>query len=133
MPNKAFFHQNLKLLGLGRQFGQINFGAFGHFGTVSPLSMFSINLFLFLQKTKPVYILIPNIYLGLGFEFGPTGYQAYPAKVTPVCLRFERSKMRVASIGGQVSALASGHISAQARSFLRSCMPYPRGIDGETK
>ena len=27
-PNEAFFHQNPKLLGLGRQFGQINFGAF---------------------------------------------------------------------------------------------------------
>ena len=26
MPNEAFFHQNL---GLGRQFGQLNFGAFG--------------------------------------------------------------------------------------------------------
>jgi hypothetical protein len=48
--NEAFFHQNLKLLGWRRQFGQINFGAFGvfstnlsapifrpaHFGTVSP-------------------------------------------------------------------------------------------------
>jgi hypothetical protein len=28
-PNEAFFHQNLKLLDLGKQFGQINFGAFG--------------------------------------------------------------------------------------------------------
>ena len=27
--NEAFFHQNPKLLVLGRQFGQINFGAFG--------------------------------------------------------------------------------------------------------
>ena len=40
-----------------------------HFGTVIPLSMFSINQ-LFLQKTKPLY---PNpkylFYLGLGFEF----------------------------------------------------------------
>ena len=31
MPNKAFFHQYPKLLGLGRQFGQINFGTFGVF------------------------------------------------------------------------------------------------------
>ena len=30
-PNEAFFHQNPKLLGLGRQFGQINFGAFAVF------------------------------------------------------------------------------------------------------
>ena len=29
MPNEAFFHQNPKLLGLDRQFGQINFGTFG--------------------------------------------------------------------------------------------------------
>ena len=27
-PNEAFFHRNPKLLGLGRQIGQINFGAF---------------------------------------------------------------------------------------------------------
>ena len=37
-----------------------------HFGTVSPLSMFSINQPLFLQKTKP---LNPNPkYLGLGLN-----------------------------------------------------------------
>ena len=29
MPNEAFIHWNSKLLGLGRQFGQIDFGAFG--------------------------------------------------------------------------------------------------------
>ena len=34
-PNEAFFHQNPKLLGLDRQFGQVNFGAF---------SVFSANL-----------------------------------------------------------------------------------------
>ena len=28
-PNVAFFHRNPKLLSLGRQFGQIYFGAFG--------------------------------------------------------------------------------------------------------
>ena len=32
---------------------------------------FSIIQPLFLQKTKPFYIQIPNIYLGLVFEFGP--------------------------------------------------------------
>jgi hypothetical protein len=30
-PNEAFFHQNSKLLELGRQFELINFGAFGVF------------------------------------------------------------------------------------------------------
>ena len=63
-PNEAFFHGNPKLLGSGRQFGQISFlgiwGIFGqyistHFSTVSPLSIFSINPPLFLQKTKPLY------------------------------------------------------------------------------
>ena len=34
------------------------------------VSMFSINQPLFLQKLS-FYIQIPNIYLGLGFEFGP--------------------------------------------------------------
>jgi hypothetical protein len=31
MPDEAFFHQNPKLLGLCRQFGQINFAAYGEF------------------------------------------------------------------------------------------------------
>ena len=31
MPNDVFFHRNPKLFGLGRQFGQINYGAFGVF------------------------------------------------------------------------------------------------------
>jgi hypothetical protein len=30
-PNEAFFHQNPKLMGFGRQFGQMNFSAFGVF------------------------------------------------------------------------------------------------------
>ena len=76
-PNEAFFHPKAKLLGLGRQFGQISFGAFGVLSadlsapilvnTLSLLSMFSINQPLFLQKTKPLYIYLG---LGLGFEFG---------------------------------------------------------------
>ena len=40
-----------------------------HFGTVSPLAMFSIIQPLFLQKNKPLYP-HPNKYLGLRFEFG---------------------------------------------------------------
>ena len=78
-PNEAFFHQNPKLLGLGQTIWPDKFwGIWGifeqfigtHFGTVSPLSMFSINQPLFLQKII-LYIQIPNIYLSLGFEFGP--------------------------------------------------------------
>ena len=53
-------HVNPELLGLGRQIGQISSGAFEvtistHFGTVSPLSMFTVIQSLFLQKTKPLY------------------------------------------------------------------------------
>jgi hypothetical protein len=82
VDNEAFFHQNPKLLGLGRQFGQIIFGAFGvfsadlstfntHFGTVSSLSIrFPLINFYFYKKLS-LYIQIPNIYLGLGFEFWP--------------------------------------------------------------
>ena len=53
-PNEAFFHQNPKLWadkfwgiwGIIKQFIST------HFGTVSPLSMFSINQELFLQKNQ---------------------------------------------------------------------------------
>ena len=57
--NEVFFHRNLKLAGLCRQFWAYEFwGIWGvsgqfisiHFGTESPLSMFSINQLLFLQK-----------------------------------------------------------------------------------
>ena len=52
-----------------------NWGIFGrtispHFGVVSPLSMCSIVQPLSL-KNLSLYICIPNIHLGLGFEFGP--------------------------------------------------------------
>ena len=30
-PDEAFFHRNPKILGLGREIGQINFGAYGIF------------------------------------------------------------------------------------------------------
>ena len=50
---------------------QINFGVFlnGLSAPMSPLSMFSINQPLFLEKLS-LHIHIPNIYLGLEFEFG---------------------------------------------------------------
>ena len=41
-----------------------------HFGTVSPLSMFSIIQPLFLQKNLNLYITF-YIHLGFRFEFGP--------------------------------------------------------------
>ena len=71
-PIEACFHQNPKLLGLGRQFGQINFGVFSAdliapilVHTVSPLSILSITQPLFLQKTKPLY-LNPKYLFGIG-------------------------------------------------------------------
>ena len=63
-PNEAFFHPNSKLLGLGRQFGQINFGTFRVISAdwtalilvlSVPCPMFSINQPLFLQNTKLLY------------------------------------------------------------------------------
>ena len=66
MPNEAFFHQNPKLLGLGRQLWQTNFEAFVVFLANSSALWYSESLVhgsisqpLFLQKTKPLY---PNIY-----------------------------------------------------------------------
>ena len=74
-PMKHFFIEIPISLGLGRQFGHIDFEAFGVFSfhllapILVPLSMFSINQLLFLQKN--LYIQIPNIHLGFGCDFGP--------------------------------------------------------------
>ena len=77
MPDEAFFQWNPEILGLGRQIGQINSGAFGEFSAKlsAPISaqwvyMFSIIQPLFQQKKLSSYIHVSNISLGLGFEFG---------------------------------------------------------------
>ena len=74
-PNEAFFHlcKSPNFWAWADKFGGI-WDIFGstistHLVTVSPLSMFSIIQPLFLYKTLSLYIHIPNIYLGLGFEF----------------------------------------------------------------
>ena len=72
-PNEPFFHQNPKLLGMGRQFGQIHFGALMVFLLIykhpiwycESLVMFSINQLLFLQKTQPFYP-NPKYLFGIG-------------------------------------------------------------------
>ena len=76
-PNEAFFHQNPKLLGLGRQFGQIHFREFGVFLTdlSAPILKLWVSCPLsilnhYFYKKPSLYIQIPNIYLGLGYEFG---------------------------------------------------------------
>ena len=69
-PMKPFFHQNPKHLCLGRQFGQINCGAFGVFSAkLSARSeyYFSIIQPLFLQKDSAF---TSTSQLFLGFEFG---------------------------------------------------------------
>ena len=76
-PNEAFFHWNSELLGLGRQIGQIDFGAFGVLSAklsapiwVQWVSCPYFPLFNhYFYKKLNLYIHIPNIYLGLGFEF----------------------------------------------------------------
>ena len=72
-PMKRFFIEISNIWALADKLG----GIWGYFQpiyqhlfwSVRPLSMFSINQPLFLQKS--LYIQIPSIYLGLGFEFGP--------------------------------------------------------------
>ena len=46
-PNEAFFNRNPKLLGLGRLFGQINFGAFGVFSAdlSAPILVLRVHVF----------------------------------------------------------------------------------------
>ena len=77
---KPFFSLKSKTFGFGQTLWADKFwgiwGIFGriistYFGTVSSLSMFSINQPLFLKQKLSLYIQISNIYLGLGFEFGP--------------------------------------------------------------
>ena len=65
-PEKVF-SKNLKLLGLGRHFGLKLFEAFGVIlaGLSAPI------LVHYFYKKLSLYIHLPNIYLGLGFEFGP--------------------------------------------------------------
>ena len=78
LPMKPF-SSKFQTFGLGQTiWADIFWGMWGifgrlistHFGRVSPLSMFYINQPLFLPKLS-LCIQIPNMYLGLGFEFGP--------------------------------------------------------------
>ena len=78
-PNETFVHQNSKILGLCRQFGQINFEAFGVFSANLsapilvlwvPCPCFSLINRYFYKKLS-LYIQIPNIDFGLGFKFVP--------------------------------------------------------------
>ena len=72
-PNEAFFHWNPVLLGLGRQIGQINFRAFGIFSAELSVPILVLwapcPCFPIINHYFSLYIYIPNIHLGLGFEF----------------------------------------------------------------
>ena len=72
--NEAFFSSKYQTIGLGQTIWADKFwsiwGIFGrfispHFGTASPLSMFSINQPSFLQNTKPLYS-NPKYLFGIG-------------------------------------------------------------------
>ena len=75
----SLFYRNPNILGFGRQFGQIKFGAFGVFSADLstpilvqwvPCQYFPlINNYFY--KELSLYIRIPNIHLELGFEIGP--------------------------------------------------------------
>ena len=73
--NEAFSHRNPNILGLGRQFGQVHFTAFGVFSAdlSAPIliecseSLAFHNLYFY--KKIGLYVQIPHIYLEL--EFGP--------------------------------------------------------------
>ena len=73
---KKLFSLNPEILGWGRQIGQINSGVFGVFSAKQSAPMFVQFLIHFfhystiISKKKPFYQ-IPNIYSGLGSEFGP--------------------------------------------------------------
>ena len=79
MPNKTFFHRNLKFWGLNRLFGRINFGAFGVFlaDLSAPILVLWVSFpcfplinHYFLKKSR-LYIQITIIHLGLRLESGP--------------------------------------------------------------
>ena len=67
MPNEAFFSSKSQTFGLGQTIWADKFlGIFGQFVSThfGPLSMFSINQALFLQKMKPLH---PNLKYLFGF------------------------------------------------------------------
>jgi hypothetical protein len=64
---------------------------------VSPLSMFSINQPLFLQKTKPLYQ-NPKYLFGIGFEFEPQRIRdlaiVFPQSVALIEIAHRRTYMQ---------------------------------------
>ena len=74
---RELFSENLELLGWGRHFGLKFFEAFGVFsaGLSAPICEFLVHVFhystIISAKKLILYIHITNIYLELGFEFGP--------------------------------------------------------------
>ena len=79
-PNEVFFHWIPELLGLGKQIGQINCGAFGVFSAKLQESELSVPILVqwlhvfhyssIISEKLNFYNYIQNIYMGLRFEFG---------------------------------------------------------------
>ena len=66
-PNKAFFHRNPELLGLDRQNGQINSGAFGVFSACPCFLLFN----LYFNKRNKIFISKSQIFIwNLNLNFG---------------------------------------------------------------
>ena len=70
-PNEAFFHQNLKLLGLGRFFGVFSVGLSEPILVLWVLCPYFPLINHYSYKKLSLYIQIPNIYFWLEYELGP--------------------------------------------------------------
>ena len=82
----SLFFPNFKLLGLGRLFGLVHFGAFGVFSAdlSAPILVLWVPCPCYLlmnhyfYKKLSLYIQNPNIYFELGFDFGPQRFKDLP-------------------------------------------------------
>ena len=64
MPNEAFFHWNPELLGLDRQIGQINSGAFGVFSAELSAPIWGLGFQFGLQKIRDLAFMCPKSVVG---------------------------------------------------------------------
>ena len=75
--------------------------------------MFSINQPLFLQKNKPLHP-NPNIYLGLGFEFGPQRIRDFSLCMSVVRVDCHRGGEHFL---GEVFSVSSPHCQKDKKEF----------------
>ena len=118
-PRESFF-LNPELLGMGRHFGLKVFEAFGVFsaGLSAPILLLWVPFPCFLlfnhyfYKKLSLYIHIPNIYLGLGFEFGPKRIIG----IQPSCVRSPWHNISQ-SFGTQSSGLSNWKVWRDLRRY----------------